>query len=102
MFEVPSLDEAALQEIAEIEAQRAVYRRKEALQLYYTLSRDFRDAFSEPRYLRARACLYELRELPGYRVALEGVNDRGSVAGLPAATVPDVRHVKPPVALLRV
>ena len=47
MFELPPLDEAALQEIAEIEAQRAVYRRKEALQLYYTLSRDFRDAFSE-------------------------------------------------------
>jgi len=31
MFEFPVLDEAALQDLAEIDARRAVYRRKEAL-----------------------------------------------------------------------
>jgi hypothetical protein len=47
MFEFPTLDEATLEAVREIKAERAVYQRKEALQLYYTLSRDFRDAFSE-------------------------------------------------------
>ena len=41
------LDEATLDAVREIEAERTIDQRKEALQLYYTLSRDFRDAFSE-------------------------------------------------------
>jgi hypothetical protein len=42
MFEFPLLDEKARQELREMEAQRSIYRRKEALQVYYTLSCDFR------------------------------------------------------------
>ena len=58
MFEFPVLDAAALQDLAEIDARRAVYRRKEALQLYYTLSCDFRDAFSELEiYVLKPVCL---------------------------------------------
>jgi len=48
MFEFPVLDEGLQQELRELEAQRAVCQRKEVLELYYTLSRDFHDVFSEP------------------------------------------------------
>ena len=47
MFEFPALDEEALEELREIDAARAVAQRKEAMEVFYTLSRDFRDAFSE-------------------------------------------------------
>src|SRR6185369_9826289 len=47
MFDFPSLDEAALEDLKEIGAARTVAQRKEAMELFYTLSCDFRDAFSE-------------------------------------------------------
>jgi hypothetical protein len=47
MFDFPALDEAALEDLKEIGAARTVVQRKEAMELFYTLSCDFRDAFSE-------------------------------------------------------
>jgi hypothetical protein len=47
MFELPPMDDEMMRDLAEIEMVRATARRKEALQLFYRLSRDFRDAFSD-------------------------------------------------------
>ena len=47
MFDFPTLDEAALEDLREIGAARTVAQRKEAMEVFYTLSCDFRDAFSE-------------------------------------------------------
>jgi hypothetical protein len=41
------MDEEMMRDLAAIEMGRATVRRTEALQLFYTLSRDFRDAFSD-------------------------------------------------------
>ena len=67
MFEFPLLDEDARQELREMEAQRSIYRRKEALQVYDTLSCDFRDAFSELEIFVLKP-LRELRKPAGYRL----------------------------------
>lgn len=47
MFELPSMGEEMMRDLAEIEMVRATAQRKEALQLFYTLSCDFRDAFND-------------------------------------------------------
>ena len=47
IFDFTPLDEETLLKIQEIEMERAIHRRKEALQLFYTLRHDFSDAFSD-------------------------------------------------------
>jgi HNH endonuclease len=47
IFDFTPLDDDTLLEIQEIEMERASWRRKEALQLFYTLRTDFSDAFSD-------------------------------------------------------
>lgn len=61
MFDFPALDEAALEDLKEIGAARTVAQRKEAMEVFYTLSCDFRDAFSELEDRGARTALHELR-----------------------------------------
>ena len=47
IFDFTPLDDETLLKIQEIEMERAIWRRKEALQLFYTLRNDFNDAFSD-------------------------------------------------------
>ncbi|SRR6266446_1950536 len=46
-FDLEPLDEETLRDLQEIEMLRATARRKEALQLFFTLRKDFSDAFSD-------------------------------------------------------
>jgi hypothetical protein len=47
MFDLERLDEETRWDLREISAQRAEARRKEALEIFCTLRKDFGDAFSE-------------------------------------------------------
>jgi len=47
IFDFTPLDDDTVLKIQEIEMERAIWRRNEALQLFYTLRNDFSDAFSD-------------------------------------------------------
>lgn len=82
-FDLKPLDEETLWELRQIKAQRAVARRKEALDLFYTLRKDLSDAFSELdimvlKPLCETCAAHRSIELPGF-----GLDKATIVAVLP-------------------